>query len=481
MATLPRPSESYDVVIIGAGTAGLVTAVGSAHLGVRAAIIEKGRFGGECLWTGCVPSKSMIRSAQTLQQARRAADVGLDSTEIAFDFERVMQSMRAAIDRIQPHDDPRRFQEMGVTTIQGTAEVLGPGRISVNGEQLSTKRIVIATGSRPVIPPIENLEETGYLTHESILDLERRPDTLLIIGAGPIGLEFAQTFSRLGTDVTVIDTLDSVLPREDAEMSDHLRQILEAEGIRFYLGYKAVRAERNGDRVELLLARSDGLQERLIGDHILVAAGMRPFTESLGLERAGVELEPGGAVRVDSKLRSTARGIWAAGDVTGVLLFTHVADYQARLLVRNMFFPLRGRADYSRVPWATFTDPTLARVGLTEAEARERHGDRIGVYRCSFDDLDRAITDRATGGLVKLITDRRGRLLGGHILGVQADAVIHEIALAMRAGVKIGGLSQMVHVYPTWSEGARRAADHYYAELFSKGWLPRVLSWWAKR
>ena len=448
---------------------------------MRTAIIEKARFGGECLWTGCVPTKALIRTAATLHDAHNAGVMGLQPTDIPFEFESVMQSMRDVIARVEPHDDPRRLQAKGVTTMTGTAEILGPGRIAVNGEEIATKRIVIATGSRPLIPPIENLEQTGYLTHESILELGRRPDHLLVLGAGPIGLEFAQIFNRLGASVTVIELFDTVLPREDREMSEGLLEALELEGINFRLNSKAVRAARANGGIELTLQGPDGAETRLKGDHLLVATGMRPFTQGLGLERAGVELESNAAVRVNSKLETTAPGIWAAGDVTGKLFFTHVADYQARLLVRNMFFPLRGRADYGRVPWATYTHPTLARVGLTEAQARERHGDAIGVYRYRFDDLDRAITDRATIGLVKLITDRRGRILGGHILGANADSVIHEVALAMRAGVKIGGLSQMVHAYPSWPEGLRRTADGYYAEKFASGWIPRALRWWARR
>ncbi len=476
-----RQDEPYDVVVIGAGAAGLVTASGAGLLGVRVALIEKDRFGGECLWTGCVPSKALIRSAQTVYDARTAAAAGLPATEISVDFSQVMRSMRDVIARIQPHDDPATIERKGVQTIQGTARLLGPDRVAVDDDVLPTKRVVIATGSRPLVPPIEGLDQAGYLTHETILELDRQPRRLLVLGAGPIGLEFAQIFNRLGSEVIVIELADAILPREDRELSGLLREMMEAEGVRFLLGHKAVGAARNGEATELVLARPDGTGERVSGDQLLVATGKLPHTASLGLEEAGVALDERGAVRVDARLRTTAPGVWAAGDVTGKLFFTHVADYQARLLVRNMFFPFPARADYSRVPWATFTDPTLARVGLTEAEARERHGDRIGVYRYVLDDLDRAITDRDARGLVKLVTDARGRVLGGHILGSQADALIHEVALAMRAGVKVGGLSQMVHVYPTWPEGLRRAADGYYREKFSDGWIPRLLRWWARR
>ncbi|UCF18327.1 MAG: mercuric reductase [Gemmatimonadota bacterium] len=475
-----RPERPYDVVVIGAGAAGLVTASGAAMLGARTALIEKHRFGGECLWTGCVPSKALIRTAQTLYDAHNANHLGLQATAIDFDFAQVMRSMREVIARIQPHDDPETIRKRGVDTIQGTAKIVELGRVAVDGDLLETKHIVIATGSRPLIPPIENLEITGYLTHESVFELDTRPDRLVILGAGPVGLEFAQIFNRLGSQVTVVELLDTILPREDPELTEQLRRILEAEGIRFLLGHRATAAKADRQK-ELILERSDGSRTSIAGDEILVATGKLPCTSSLGLDRIGVALDSRGAVVVDDKLRTTAPRVWAAGDVTGKLFFTHVADYQARLVVRNMFFPLQEKADYSNVPWAIFTDPTLARVGLTEDEARQRLGKRIGVYSYKFADLDRAITDRATHGLVKLVTGPRGRLLGGHILGSHADALIHQIALAIRAGVKVGDLSQMVHAYPTWPEGLRRTADGYYREKLGAGWISRLLRWWVRR
>jgi pyruvate/2-oxoglutarate dehydrogenase complex dihydrolipoamide dehydrogenase (E3) component len=473
--------EAYDVVVIGAGAAGLVTAIGSAALGARAALIEKDRFGGECLWTGCVPSKALIRSAQTLHDARNADALGLSSTQIDFEFSNVMRSMRDVIKRIEPHDDPVTIRKKGAEPIHGSARILASGRVAVDDDELVARHVVIATGSRPIVPPIRDLEQTGYLTHESALELEEQPKRLLILGAGPIGLEFAQIFSRLGTEVTVIELFDTILPREDAEATATLREILQAEGIRFLLGHKAIAAEISNSEKRLVVRRPDGSEERVSGDQILVATGVRPNTSSLGLENAGVELDPRGAVLVDSKLRTTARGIWAAGDVTGALLFTHVADYQARLVIRNMFFPFPASADYRLVPRAVYTDPAIARVGLTEEEARTHHGDRIAVHRYPLDDFDRAITDRAAYGLVKLITDRRGRIIGGHIVGSHADSLIHEIALAMKAGVKIGGLSQMVHAYPTWSEGIRRTADGYYREKFAGSRLKGLVRWWIRR
>ncbi|MGD8867025.1 MAG: FAD-dependent oxidoreductase [Gemmatimonadales bacterium] len=481
MGSSGATDRTYDAVVIGAGAAGLVTASGAALLGARVALIERHRFGGECLWTGCVPSKSLIRTAQLLHDARGAGEVGLVATRIPFDLSHVLSSMRDVIARIEPHDRPETIQKKGVTTIQGTAQILSRKRVAVDGDELATKRIVIATGSRPIIPPVNHLAETGYLTHEGIFALDHLPERLVVLGAGPIGIELAQVFARLGSTVTVIEMTNSILAREDPELAARLRTVLEGEGIRFLLGHKAVAATRTPTGKRITTECSDGTTEEALGDEILVATGMRPFTDSLGLEKVGVEIDDRGAVRVDRTLRTTVRNVWAAGDVTGELFFTHVADYQARTVVRNMFFPFPAKADYSRIPWATFTAPVLARIGLTEPEARDRYGDSIGVHRYDFENLDRAMTDRAASGLVKLITNRRGRIVGGHILGHAADALIHEVALAMRAGMKIGQLSRMVHVYPTWSEGLRRAADSYYTDLFARSRFRPLLRWWVRR
>lgn len=473
--------EPFDLVVVGGGTAGLVAAAGAASLGARTALVERDRLGGECLWTGCVPSKALVASARAARVMTTAERYGLEKARAVERASGVLASVRDVRARIQPHDDPERFRQMGVDVIQDTATLPRPGRVRVGDRELAGRHIVIATGSRPTVPPVTGLDEVGYLTHETILELQRRPSHLLVLGAGPIGLEFAQVFRRLASDVTVVELAEAILPREDPELTARLRERLEGEGIRILLGHRAVEARAEGDRRLLTLERSDGSRVEVTGDQILVATGMRPYTDGLGLENVGVELDDGGAVRVDETMRTTAPRIWAAGDVTGKLFFTHVADYQARLVVRNMFFPIRGKADYGRIPWATYTDPTLARIGLTESEARERHGDRIGVYTSDLQDLDRAITDRAAFGLVKLITDSRGRLLGAHILSAHADALIHEIAAAMHAGTKIGGLSQMVHAYPTLPESIRKAADRYYAEKLDSTWVGKLLRWWVAR
>ena len=470
------PTRPYDLAVLGAGTAGLVTAAGAARLGARVALIERDRLGGECLWTGCVPSKAFIRSAQLAADTRRGDAFGLRTAPAEVSLPDVLRSVREVIARVQPHDDPDRFRAMGVDVLEGmgAARFVSDRAVQVDGRRLEAKRFVIATGGTTFVPAIEGLREAGYITHEEVFHLQRKPGSLVILGAGPIGLELGQVFQRLGTQVTVLEMADEILPREDPEIAARMRGLLAAEGIRFVTGRKATRVRTAGASKAVRHEGRDGEAAEIVADEILVATGKRPNVQELGLEAAGVEAGPGG-VAVNETLRTSASHIWAAGDVTGKLPFTHVADYQARLVVRNAFFPVRGKADYRFVPWAIFTDPELARVGPTEPEARERWGDRLRVYRYPFETLDRALTEREAKGLVKVLCERKGRIVGAHILGPQAGNLIHEVVLAMRHGIRIGDLSQMVHVYPTLSEGIRRAADLYYQELFATHWIGRLI------
>ena len=471
---MTRSSGPYDLAVLGGGTAGLVSAAGGARLGARVALIERDRLGGECLWTGCVPSKALIRSAQLAADARRAPDFGLRSAALELDLPGVLASVREVIGRVQPHDDPARFRAMGVDVIEGAARFVSERAVEVDGRRIEAKRFVVATGGSTLVPPVEGLRETGFITHEEVFELPRQPRSLVVLGGGAIGVELGQVFQRLGTQVTVLEMADRILPREDPEVSDRLRALLESEGIRFLTGRRASRVRTAESGKAVTHEAKDGDAREIVADEILVATGKRPRTDELGLDRAGVEVGRGGIV-VDDRMRTTAPRIWAAGDVTGKLLFTHVADYQARLVVRNAFFPIRGKADYRTVPWAIFTDPELARVGPTEPEARERWGDRLRVYRYPFEKLDRAITERDTKGLVKILCEPRGRILGAHILGPRAGSLIHEVVLAMSKKIPIGHLSQMVHVYPTLSEGIRRTADLYYQDLLDRSWVGKLL------
>jgi pyruvate/2-oxoglutarate dehydrogenase complex dihydrolipoamide dehydrogenase (E3) component len=460
--------ERYDLAVIGGGTAGLVSSAVSAGIGARTALIEQHRLGGECLWTGCVPSKALIRSASVLHTLRRAADYGIDVDGGRADFARVMERIQAIIRRIEPHDSPERFRSLGVDVVEGRARFTSPEEVEVGGRRVRAKRWILATGSRTAVPPIPGLAEAGYLTHETVWALRALPESLVVLGAGPIGIELAQAFARLGSRVAVVGAVAGVLEREDPEIAAVLARQLEREGIRLLLSSRAsaVRVEA-GEKVVTV-----GDTE-LRAAEILVATGRRANVEEMGLEAIGVEVGERG-VAVDGSLRTSAGNVWAAGDVAGPHRFTHVADYQARLAAPNALFPLRRKVDYRVVPWCTYTEPEVARVGLTEAEARERWGDRAGIFRYDHDSLDRALCDGEPEGLTKLVLDPRGRIAGAHVVGPRAGETIHEAVLAVRHCLKLSDLSGMIHVYPTYPESLKRAADAYLRAKYSGGLARRV-------
>ncbi len=465
--------ERFDLAVIGGGTAGLVTAAVSAGIGARTALVERNRLGGECLWTGCVPSKAMIRSASVLASIRRAEEFGIRAGEAEADFAAVMARVRRTIAAIEPHDSPERFRGMGVDVVQGHARFLSPEEAEVDGRRVRSKRWVLATGSRTAVPPIPGLEEAGFRTHEDVWELERLPASMLVLGGGPIGMEMAQSFARLGSRVTLAESGDRLLKREDPEVVEVLRRALVREGVDVRLGTRveAVRAE-GGERVATLRAGS-APPEEVRAEVVFVATGRRPNVEGMGLEALGVETGEDG-IRVDARLRTSAANAWAAGDVVGPYRFTHVADYHGRLAAPNALFPIGRKTDYRVVPWCTYTEPELARVGLLESEARERWGDAAGVFRYAHDSLDRAVCDGEPEGLTKLVTDPKGRLVGAHIAGPRAGETIHEAVLAIRHRLKLSDLSGMIHVYPTYPESIRRGSDAYLRAKFSGGVARRV-------
>jgi pyruvate/2-oxoglutarate dehydrogenase complex dihydrolipoamide dehydrogenase (E3) component len=463
----------YDLVVIGGGTAGLVSAAGAASMGARTALIERDRLGGECLHYGCVPTKALIRSAKVAHTLRRAEEFGMKPVEAEVDFPAVMRRMRRVIGEVGRHDSPERFRALGVELfLEQQASFEAPDEISVDGRSLRARSVILATGSHPAVPPVTGLREAGYITHVEALELERLPESLIIIGAGPIGCEFAQIFTRFGCRVSLLEVLPNPLPREDPEISVTLRDRLEAEDVSFHGGRRVIEVRRTGSEKAVISENDRRERLELRAEEILLATGQLPAVEGLNPENAGIELQRTG-VRVDANLRTTAPGVYAAGDVTGKYLFTHVAEYQGRLALRNALFPLGSRADYRVVPRVTFTDPEVARVGLTEPEARRQH-DKVKVFRYPFADLDRAIADGEPEGFVKLVADRRGRILGGHIIGAGAGNLIQEITLAMHRNIPVGQLSQTIHAYPTLSEGVKRAADIYYRELLFTGRNRRI-------
>lgn len=450
-------AEPFDLIAIGGGTAGLVTAAGATYLGARAALVERDRLGGDCLWTGCVPSKALIATARAAQARRDSGRLGLLGKARPVDFGEVMDSMRAARTIVSLHDDPARFRAMGVTVVDGTAEFLTSTSVRVGDRVLAARRIVIATGSRPAIPSIPGLAESGYLTHQTVFDLVDPPRSIGVIGGGPIGVEFAQLFQRLGIPVVLFEALPRLLEREDPEAADVVRARLEAEGVTVHTAATVQRVESGPDGRVIVWRADRGPEQRLTVDAVLVAAGRVPNTEGLGLERIGLSAGITG-VPVDARLRTTVPGIWAAGDVTGGPQFTHVADYHARLVVRNALTPFRASVDLRAIPRVTYSDPELAQVGPTEDEARTA-GLAVRVWRYDFADLDRAITDRREDGFVKLLASSRGRLLGATAVGAGAGEFMPFLTSAIQRRASLAEISAMVIPYPTMSEAILRAAN----------------------
>lgn len=483
----------YDLIAIGGGTAGLVAAAGAVGIGApRVALIERDRLGGECLWTGCVPSKALIACARAASDARDAGRFGVKAGDVSIDAAAVWRWVRSARSRIEPHDSPERFRKLGVEVIQGEARFASESSLLVDGQTLNAKRVVIATGSRPALPPIDGLNDGAFYTNETLFDLDYLPSSLVILGAGPIGLEMAQAFTRLGTAVTVVESGSHLLAHEDRELADMLGERLRADGVTILLGSTATRVtygdgtstsdHTNPGNVTLELHQSDGRATdptHVTGDALLVATGRKANIESLDLARGSVATDKNGIV-VSSTMRTSNDRVWAAGDVTGTLRFTHVAEYEARLVVRNAFFPFDAKVDYSSVPWVTFTDPELAHLGLTEDEARDQFGAHVTVWRKAFDDIDRAITDGHTEGLVKIIAGRKGRILGAHILGHGAGNMIGQLTIAMRAGLTLSDVANTIQPYPVYPDAIRQAANQYQKSRFT-GVVKSVAGWLAAR
>jgi pyruvate/2-oxoglutarate dehydrogenase complex dihydrolipoamide dehydrogenase (E3) component len=451
----------YDLAVIGGGTAGLIAALVAAGAGARVCLVERARVGGECLWTGCVPSKSLLAAADLAQRMRDADRVGLVPVEPKVDFSRVMGHVRAAQARIAPHDSPERLRAAGVEVLQGHARFAGPGRLLVDvdaaagGREVGWRAALAATGSRPVLPELPGLGAAGPLTSDTVWDLAELPARLLVLGGGPVGCELAQGFARLGARVTLLEAEPVLLPGEEPEAGALLAERLLGEGVDVRVATRGVCVEQYGSGFAL-----DAGPDGWVGfDRVLVATGRVAVTEGLGLETVGVRVGPAGNVLVDARLRTSAAGVFAAGDVTGVLPFTHVAAYQARLAVPNALFGLRRRADYRAVPHVVFTDPEIARVGLSEAAARERFGARVTCWTFPYERLDRAVAAGEGYGFAKLVGGPRGRLVGATVAAPAAGEAIAELAQWVARGARISEVSQAVHAYPTFTEGPARAAD----------------------
>lgn len=451
-----------DICVIGGGAAGLSVAAGAAQMGARVVLIEAGRMGGECLNTGCVPSKSLLAAARVAQDVRNAARFGIGVPQPEIDFAAVQARTRRVIDAIAPHDSEERFTALGCRVVRARARFIDDCTVEAGGQRIGARRFVIATGSRPAIPDIPGLGEVPYFTNETLFDNTVLPEHLVIIGAGPVGCEMAQAHRRLGAGVTLID-LGPMLPRDDPDSVAVLRKVFRAEGIDLVEKAEILRVERGAPGIGVVLAGARE-ERRVEGSHLLVATGRRPNVEKLWLEAAGVRFGPRG-IEVDAALRTSNRRIYAAGDVAGGPQFTHLAAYHAGIILRNALFRLPAKTDIRSLPWVTYTDPELAQAGMTEAEAREARRGGIRVLCADFAGNDRARTEGATEGLIKLVVTKRGRVLGATILGRHAGELILPWVLAIREGLRIGAMAGAIVPYPSLSEISRQAAGSFYTPV----------------
>ncbi len=451
-----------DICIIGAGSGGLSVAAGAAQLGAKTILIERGAMGGDCLNTGCVPSKALLSAAKHFKAMSDGGKFGLSARETAVDFGKVHDHVHGVIAGIAPLDSVERFEGLGVTVIKAEAKFVSSGAVEAGGTRIEARRFVVATGSRAAVPPIPGLAETPYLTNETIFDLTALPDHLIIIGGGPIGMEMAQAFCRLGSQVTLLEGA-GVLAKDDPELVSVVVDQVKADGVDIREGVSITSIEQTDDGIRVAFGK-----EAIEGSHLLVAAGRRPNIEDLGLEAAGVTFERTG-IMVDERLRTSNRKIFAIGDVAGGLQFTHVAGYHAGMVIRNALFRIPAKVDLSAVPWVTYTDPELAHVGLSEAAARQRFGARVKVLTWPLAENDRARAERDTRGFIKVVVGRKGKILGASIVGAGAGDLLQPWVLALSQGMKIGAFTSMIAPYPTRGEISKRAAGDYYTPtLFSR-------------
>ncbi len=457
----PRKFDT-NLVVVGAGSAGLVSAYIAASAKARVTLIEREKMGGDCLNTGCVPSKALIKSAAVAAGMRRGAEFGVHAGDVRVDFPRVMERVREVIRRIEPHDSVERYTNLGVDCVQGEATITSPWSVAVNGRTLTARSIIIASGGRPAVPPIPGLDEVRPLTSENVWELESLPSRLLVLGGGPIGCELAQSFARLGSQVTLVEMLPRLLTKEDQDAADLVHASLKADGVNIMTGYKASGFSVAAGQKQVT-CEGEGETLQLTFDEVLVAVGRRANTQDLGLEQVGVALNKNGTVSVNQYLQSSCPSIYACGDVAGPYQLTHAAAHQAWYCAMNALFGgiKKFKVDYSVIPWTTFTDPEVARVGMSEDEARAANRP-VEITRYGIDDLDRAITDGEDHGFVKVLTSPGSdRVVGATIVGHHAGDLLTEYVTAMRHGLGMRKLLSTIHSYPTLAEANKFAAGEW--------------------
>jgi dihydrolipoamide dehydrogenase len=478
--TKPKKFD-YNLVVIGAGSAGLVTSYIAATVKAKVALIEKDKMGGDCLNTGCVPSKALIRSARMLSYFRRAEEFGIRRTETDFDFAEVMERVQRIIGKIEPHDSVERYASLGVDVIQGAAMITSPWTVEVDGRTVTTRAIVVATGAGPLVPPIKGLDQIDYLTSDNLWTLRELPQRLMVLGGGPIGCEMTQAFARFGAQVTQVEMGPRLMPREDEDVSTFVKSRFEAEGVRVLTNHAAKSVKVDGERKVLVCEQGESPVE-IEFDGILVAVGRKANVKGFGLEELGVRLDPKGTIETDPFLRTNFPNIFCAGDVAGPFQFTHTAAHQAWYAAVNALFGQfrKYRADYRVIPWTTFTDPEVARVGLSEAEAKEKKID-YEVARFELAELDRAIAEGEEHGWVKVLTPPgKDKILGVAIVGSHAGDLLAEFVLAMKYNIGLNKILGTIHAYPTLAEANKMAAGAWKKQHVPEkllGWVERYHSW----
>ncbi|PYZ97266.1 pyridine nucleotide-disulfide oxidoreductase [Alteribacter lacisalsi] len=466
--------KKYDLIVIGGGSGGLTAAIGSAQFGARVALIEKDdEPGGDCLHYGCVPSKTYIKAAKEIYHARLAAGTYGFSLGGKTDFSVVKKRVKEAISEIQPHDSRERLRSLGIDEYKGFASFRSKHEVSIDGsETIYGKRIVIATGSRPAIPPIEGIEHIPYYTNETIFDIEEVPDSLVVIGAGPVGIELAQAMSRLGADVTVVDHSPDLMAQEEWEIRERAREKLTEE-IRFIFSARIVEVKKDGGTLYLMAEDEDHGTSVLECDALLIAAGRKPNVENLNLEHAEVKVEDG-RIEVNGKMQTSMKNIFACGDVTGDYPFTHAAGMEGKSIVANAIFGLRRHTDYTHFAYVIYTDPEVFHLGLTEKQARDQYQDEIHVYKVKGEDVDRFVAERDKDAFMKIITDKKGVIVGAHAIGTSAGDWMQQVIFAKQHGHKLKDISSVVHPYPARAEIVSKAADEYWRRRLFTGTIPKI-------
>ncbi|WP_119394622.1 dihydrolipoyl dehydrogenase family protein [Salinibius halmophilus] len=463
--------KQYDIVVIGSGAAGLTSGFTAAGFGKKVLMVDKALPGGECTWSGCIPSKALINQAKNVHAANKLG------AAVHVDGAKVFEQVRGVSEHVYTHETPEVLAKAGIDFIQGAAKFIDSHTIEISGanERVKAKKFMLATGSSPLVPPIPGLADVPFLTNESLFQLTELPQSLTILGGGVIALEMAQAFNRLGTKVTVVEMQAEVLPLEEPEMAAKLRELLEAEGVEFKLSSKAIGVANPPEGIEVTIERGANT-EVIVNEKLLVALGRSPNTTGMGLDDIGVEVDR--FVKVNAKMQTSLPHIYAFGDVAGPYLLSHMANYQGKLATMNALLPFKRSVNYEHVTWATFTDPEFARAGLTEAQAREKYGDSIRVYRYNFDKLDRAHTKQGDFGEIKLIIGKRNRVLGAHILAERAGEMISQVQTMKTLGIPFSKLQKVIHPYPTYSDALRQLSQTVFLDgifqnpvvkLFRKG------------